>query len=420
MTDDTADEGLAAEAPPADAAAADPLAADVPGADALPADAAAADPPAEAAAGVPADRPFRRVAVLGIGLVGGSLARLLRERGVEVVGHGHRAQTVAAAREAGLDATTSLAEAITGADLVILAVPLWAMRATANEVARHLALTDDATIIDVGSVKGPVRQAVEAAGLGERFVAAHPMAGNEHSGFAASSAALLDHAPWAVTLPEAPAGPAAGRGGAAEAATAAPATPGGLRTPRATTAAPGTPGVVDHRRLERVLRLITGTLAGTVSVLTDEVHDEAAALISHVPHVVATQLLNAVAGAPVRDAALRLAAGSFRDGTRVAFTDPHRTEAMVTENAAWVAPVLRKTIRDLEALVAALETNAPVHDFFHRADAVREQGRPSERGPLTPEPPVPLTGDWPTALLTRCTNGAVVVATTPTEAHLSR
>ncbi len=331
----------------------------------------------------PAAAPFRRVAVLGLGLVGGSLARLLQARGVDVVGHGHRAQTVEAAREAGLEATTSVAEAITGADLVILAVPLWAMRATANEVARHLDLTDDATVIDVGSVKGPVRQAVESAGLGERFVAAHPMAGNEHSGFTASTAELMDAAPWAVTLPT-----------------------------RA--------DAVDAGRLERVLRLITGPFAGTVSVLTDEVHDEAAALISHVPHVVATQLLNAVAGAPVRDAALRLAAGSFRDGTRVAFTDPNRTEAMVTENAAWVAPVLRKTIRDLEAIVAALETNAPVHEFFHAADDVRHEGRPSDRGPLTPDTTVPLTDDWPTTLLERCTAGDVVIGLEGDEIRLAR
>jgi len=353
------------------------------------------------------DQPFRRVAVLGIGLVGGSLARLLQARGIDVVGHGHRARTVAAAQEAGLEATTSVAEAVSGADLVILAVPLWAMRATAGEVARHLHLTDDATVIDVGSVKGPVRQAVEAAGLGERFVAAHPMAGNEHSGFAASSAELLDNAPWAVTLPGTGTGTGLGLGVAAGAGVAAPLAGSGARTAGA-------------GRLQRVLRLVTGTFSGTVAVLTDDIHDEAAALVSHVPHVVATQLLNAVAGAPVRDAALRLAAGSFRDGTRVAFTDPHRTEAMVTENAAWVAPVLRKTIRDLEALVAALETNAPVHEYFHRADEVRDAGRPSERGPLTADLDVPLVSSWPDELVARCTAGAVVVAMTPDAARLAR
>jgi prephenate dehydrogenase len=326
---------------------------------------------------------FARVAVLGLGLVGGSLVRLLHARGVGVVGQDVDPATVAAARAAGLTATGAVAEAVDGADLVVLAVPLRAMRATAVEVARAIDTTVDATVTDVGSVKGPVRLAVEAAGLGDRYVGAHPMAGTEHSGFAASSADLMDGAPWAVTVRRG--GPGTGAG-----------------------------------RLERLLRLLTGPLAGTAAVLTDDVHDEAAALVSHVPHVLATQLLNAVAGAPVRDAALGLAAGSFRDGTRVAHTDPSRTEAMVTENAAWVAPALRKTIRDLEALVAALETNAPVHGFFHAADDVRAQGRPGRRARVAAELSVPLAGDWPATLVDRCTAGAVVTGVTDSEVLLAR
>ncbi|WP_242496237.1 prephenate dehydrogenase [Xylanimonas protaetiae] len=324
--------------------------------------------------------PFARVAVLGLGLVGGSLAQLLAQRGVVVVGQDVDATAVTSARAVGLTATTSLAEAVEGADLVVLAVPLRAMRATAAELARCIGTTADATVTDVGSVKGPVRLAVEAAGLGDRFVGAHPMAGTEHSGFAASSAQLMDRAAWAVTVrPD-----------------------------------------DDGARLAPLLRLLTGPLAGTVAVLTDDVHDEAAALISHVPHVLATQLLNAVAGAPVRDAALGLAAGSFRDGTRVAYTDPARTEAMVTENAAWVAPALRKAVRDLEALVAALETNAPVHGFFRAADDVRAQGRPGERRARGAQAPVPLDAGWPAALVARCASGAVVTGLTETEAVLAR
>ncbi len=326
---------------------------------------------------------FARVAVLGLGLVGGSLARLLQARGVDVVGQDVDTATLAAARAAGLTATASLAEAVEGADLVVLAVPLHAMRATAQEVARHV--RGEATVTDVGSVKGPVRQAVEAAGLEDRYVGAHPMSGTEHSGFAASSAQLMDRVPWAVTV-------------------------------RGTTATDDG----DVRRLERLLRLVTGPLAGTAAVLTDDVHDEAAALVSHVPHVLATQLLNAVAGAPVRDVALGLAAGSFRDGTRVAHTDPSRTEAMVTENAAWVAPALRKAVRDLEALVAALETNAPVHDFFHAADDVRALGRPGERAPRSADITVALEPGWPALVVERCVAGAVVVGLTDSEVLLSR
>ncbi len=316
------------------------------------------------------------VGVVGLGLIGGSLARLLRARGVDVVATDASPATRDAARAAGLTVADDVAGAVAGRGLVVLAVPLRAMRAVAAEVARHA--EDAATVTDVGSVKGPVRAAVADAGLAGRYVGAHPMAGTERSGFESSDARLLDGAPWAVTV------------------------------------APGT----EPHRLAAVLGLITGPLAGTAAVLTDECHDEVAALVSHVPHVVATQLLNAVAGAPVRDVALGLAAGSFRDGTRVAFTDPARTEAMVTENAAWVAPALRKVVRDLEAVLEALEANAPVHEFFHAADTVRGAWVPGAR-PGGEAERVPLEGDWPAALLDRCAAGAVVVRLTATHAELA-
>jgi prephenate dehydrogenase len=317
------------------------------------------------------------VAVVGLGLIGGSLARLLASRGVAVVGTDTSATTRGSARTAGLEVAADVGSAVTGARIVVLAVPLRAMRAVAVDVARHVGA--DATVTDVGSVKGSVRRALAAAGLGKQYVGAHPMAGTEHSGFGASDPKLLDGAAWAVTV------------------------------------APGT----DPDRLAAVLRLVTGPLRGTAAVLTDDVHDEVTALVSHVPHVVATQLLNAVAGAPVRDAALGLAAGSFRDGTRVALTDPARTEAMVTQNAGWVASALRKVVRDLEAVLDALETNAPVAEFFHASDDVRASWPPGENStPSGENVRVPLAGDWPPELVDRCTAGAVVVGLTDGEAEL--
>ncbi|MFE6969486.1 prephenate dehydrogenase [Isoptericola sp. NPDC057653] len=321
--------------------------------------------------------PAGTVAVVGLGLVGGSLTRLLAARGVDVVATDLDPGTRSDARAVGLRVADDLAALCAAApDLVVLAVPLRAVRATAAELAPLLA-GGDATLTDVGSVKGPVRAAVRAAGLGDRYVGAHPMAGTEHSGFAASDAGLLDGAPWAVTVAE-----------------------------------PGAAAADEPARLAQVLRLVTGPLGGTAAVVTDDRHDEAAALISHVPHVLATQLLNAVAGAPVRDLALGLAAGSFRDGTRVALTDPARTEAMVTENAAWVAPALRKAVRDLEVVIGALETNGSLHDVFHAADDVRAE-RAGRGRPGGAEERVPLAGGWTPAavdaLVTRGAAGAVVV-----------
>ncbi|MFC8798890.1 prephenate dehydrogenase [Promicromonospora sp. NPDC057138] len=332
------------------------------------------------------------VGIVGLGLIGGSLARALQAAGLPVVATDP--SSAEEARAAGLSVVDDVAGlALHRPEIVVLAAPLRAMRAVAAELAEALAGEPgwDPTVTDVGSVKAPVREAVADAGLGDRYVGAHPMSGTERSGFESSSAELMQGIPWAVTC----------RPGDAEAGVA------------------GT----DPDRLERVLRLVTGPLGGTAAVLTDKLHDEAVALVSHVPHVLATQLLGVVAGAPVRDLALGLAAGSFRDGTRVGLTDPRRTEAMVTENAAWVAPVLRLAARDLERLADELDSNAPTHWFFDRPDPVRERIGRSGGTRVTGLRPgdgsgadvgsdievVPLTGDWPTELVTRCAAGAVVI-----------
>ncbi|GAA1875589.1 prephenate dehydrogenase [Myceligenerans crystallogenes] len=364
------------------------------------------------------------VGVVGLGLIGGSLARALVAGGVPVVATDPAPTARAAARAVGLQVSDDVADLCGNRpDLVVLAVPLRAMRAVAGEVADALAAEPgwDPTVTDVGSVKGPVRDAVQDAGLGARYVGAHPMAGTEHSGFDASFPDLLRGIRWAVTIVAdggaghggVPGGGAAGHGGVPG---------GGAGGPLA---APG-PRRSAADRLEALLRLITGPLGGSAAVLTDDAHDEAAALVSHVPHVLAGELLGLVAGAPVRDVALGLAAGSFRDGTRVAYGDPRRTEAMVTQNAAWVAPALRLAARDLEMLADALDANAPAGWFFDRPEPVRADRRP--RGTTAPssatngvrqiprrqaEPPaqelITLEGDWPATLLDRCAAGAVVV-----------
>ncbi len=251
----------------------------------------------------------------------------------------------------------------TDPDIVVLAVPLRAMHLVAAEVAAHLPAGSRATVTDVGSVKGAVREAVCRAGLGQRYIGGHPMGGTEYAGFGAASAAVLRGVPWAVTVD----------------------------------------ADSDSARLRSVLELVTGPLASSAYVLEDEAHDESAALVSHVPHVLATQLLNLVAGAPVREVALRLAAGSFRDGTRVARTDPRRTEAMVVENAAWVAPALRVVLRDLERLADQLESNAPVAEFFDRAEGLRQPLS------LTGSERVPLAEGWPAMLSAAGRAGRAVV-----------
>ncbi|ROS76928.1 prephenate dehydrogenase/arogenate dehydrogenase family protein [Cellulomonas sp. PhB143] len=291
------------------------------------------------------------VVVVGLGLLGGSVARTLAAGGHRVVGVDPSPATRAAARACGIAAVAD-ATGIAGASgpgggpvgapsVVVLAVPLRAMGTAAAAVAP---LVGAGTVLtDVGSVKAAVRAAVDAAGLGERYVGAHPMAGTERSGFEASSADLLPGARWAVTV------------------------------------APGT----RPDALATVLDLVTGPLGGTVTLLDDAAHDRAVALVSHVPHVLATELLGLVARSGSAGPALALAAGSFRDGTRVARTDPRRTEAMVVQNASAVAPLLREAADALSALAQRLERGAAVAGFFDAPDPVREA---LDRGSVVPGP----------------------------------
>ncbi|MGC5167286.1 prephenate dehydrogenase [Luteimicrobium sp. DT211] len=280
-----------------------------------------------------------RVGVVGLGLIGGSVARTLVAAGVDVVASDPDATTRAAARDAGVRTVGSAAEVLTERpDVLVLAPPLAALPAVLDELAAALPrLVADGgpvpVLTDVGSVKAPVRAAVDAAGLGARYVGAHPMAGTEESGFGASRADLLPGCAWAVTV-----GP---------------------------TTSP------DH--LLPVLALVTGPLGGVARVVDDATHDAAVALVSHVPHVLATELLNLATAAPARALALGLAAGSFRDGTRVARTDPRRTQAMVDGNADAVVGTLRDAAAHLGALADALDAGdaAAVTAFFDAADPVR-------------------------------------------------
>ena len=274
------------------------------------------------------------VGIISLGLIGGSIALRLREQGITVFAWNPSPGALEQAAHYGVQPTSSIADLCAQRpDVLILANPLRAMAHVIGEVAG--AVQPGTVITDVGSVKGPIAELIAAAGLSERFVGAHPMAGTEATGFAAADPGILAGARWALAV---------------EAKT-------------------------QDGAFARIVHLVTGLLGGVVHAVDSQTHDEAAALISHVPHVLATELLNMVARAPVRDLALALAAGSFRDGTRVGHTDPRRTESMVVENAAWVAPALRVVIRDLEMLVAALESNGSTAEFFDTASEVRAARR---------------------------------------------
>ena len=275
------------------------------------------------------------VGIIGLGLIGGSLARRLAERGIRVVAWNHRPHPYAQAEADGIFCKSTLAELMDAEpDVVVLCNPLKAMPAMLDSLAPLMGEHPRTTITDVGSVKGMVREQVEAAGLGECYVGAHPMAGNELSGWQAADPHLYDDALWAVTVD----------------------------------------GATNYQRFLDVAALITKGVGNRLIVLDDETHDKAAAMISHMPHVVSTALINELSAYPDRNIAAALAAGCWRDMTRVALTDPDRTRAMVEEDALNVEALLRRMAKRLTDMADQLHDGdeTDVIRFFAEGSPFRQ------------------------------------------------
>lgn len=280
------------------------------------------------------------VGIVGLGLIGGSIAKRLAATGSCKVYAYNRHQTMyKEARVLGITCVESVAElARMQPNVLILCNSLAAMPEVLGEISRGIN-KQHTTLTDVGSVKGLVREQVKAAGLGDCYIGAHPMAGSEFTGWQASSAQLLDGALWAVSVDESS----------------------------------------DFWRFCAVLRVIVSLCGNRALVLNDSIHDASAALISHMPHVVSTALANVLCGSENRNVALQMSAGSWRDMTRVALTDPDRTRAMVAENRRNVADLLGSVIEELSFAKKMLERSdgdsAVASDeraFFAKADSWRE------------------------------------------------
>jgi prephenate dehydrogenase len=264
------------------------------------------------------------VTVIGLGLIGGSLLRALAASGHRVLGYDSDPATRATARTAAARAPAgarwqimgSVRDAVAGAELVAVAVPLPAVPDVLDEL---VATGYSGLVTDVTSVKGPVRDLV-AQRLHRQhsrlagFVGGHPMAGRETSGFASADANLFAGCAWVLCLD------------------------------------PADEPVTTLSDWLTVATLVTSLGARVVPATAAE-HDRAVALVSHVPHLLASALAATAAGDPL---ALTLGAGSFRDGTRVAASPPALTAAMCGGNAAAVVPALDAVLAALTEARAAL------------------------------------------------------------------
>lgn len=292
------------------------------------------------------------VAVIGLGLIGGSAVRALAAAGHRVLGFDADPATRATARTAAAQAppgarwqvTGSVPDAVAQADLVVLAVPLPALPGVLADLA---ATGYRGLLTDVTSVKVPVRDLVadhlhRTGHPPVRFVGGHPMAGRETSGFAAGDASLFGGCAWVLCLEGA-----------------------------------GTP-LSDWLELAA---LVTSLRARAVPATAVE-HDRAVAAVSHVPHLLASALAAAAAGDPL---AATLAAGSFRDGTRVAASRPELVAAMCGGNAPAVGPRLDVVLDALHAMRAALDGPEPVkalRELVAPGSAARNAWPPGHAAPV--------------------------------------
>jgi prephenate dehydrogenase len=281
---------------------------------------------------------FRRLAVIGVGLIGGSLARALREadRVDEIVGCGRGRDNLQRAVELGVidRFTHDVAEAVSGADLIFVAVPLGAMRSTFAAMRGHLA--DDAVMTDGGSAKASVVADARAAfgGLPTAFVPGHPIAGTEQNGVEASFASLYRQRRVILT-PLCDTDPAA------------------------------------SARVELMWRFC----GAEVNYMTVEHHDEVLAATSHLPHMLAFGLVDALARMKENDEIFRYAAGGFRDFTRIASSNPVMWRDICLANRQALSNMLATFAEEMGELAGSIASGDGEHllEVFSRAKAARDR-----------------------------------------------
>ncbi|OHV75320.1 prephenate/arogenate dehydrogenase family protein [Ensifer sp. LCM 4579] len=280
---------------------------------------------------------FETIALVGIGLIGSSIARDIREKqlaGTIVVSTRSEA-TLKRAGELGLGDRYALsaAEAVKDADLVIVSVPVGASGAVAAEIAPHL--KPGAIVTDVGSTKGSViGQMAPHLPKSVHFIPGHPIAGTEHSGPDAGFAGLF-RGRWCILTP---------------------------------------PAGADEEAVAR-LRLFWETLGSMVEEMDAEHHDKVLAIVSHLPHIIAYNIvgtaddLEAVTASEV----IKYSASGFRDFTRLAASDPTMWRDVCLHNKDAILEMLARFSEDLASLQRAIRwgDGDKLFDLFTRTRAIR-------------------------------------------------
>jgi cyclohexadieny/prephenate dehydrogenase len=310
-----------------------------------------------------AEPQFERLALIGVGLIGSSIARAARAQNAvrSIVATARSPATRRRVIELGIadQVVETNAAAAAGADLVIVSIPVGQCGAVAREIGAHL--TPGAVVSDVGSVKAEViRDMAPHLPKSVHFVPAHPVAGTEHSGPDAGFAELFNGR-WCILTP---------------------------------------PPATEAQAVER-LSAFWQALGAKVAVMSAEHHDLVLAITSHVPHLIAYTIVGTAddLSAVTRSEVLQYSAGGFRDFTRIAASDPTMWRDIFLANKAAVMEMLGRFNADLSRLTRAIEDGdgAALFDLFTRTRAIRrgivdigqDSATPDFGRPHLDLPPVP-------------------------------
>jgi len=280
---------------------------------------------------------FNKIALIGFGLIGGSIARAARAQGLasQIVTTARSAKSRARVRELGIvDAVVETnIEAVDNADLVVLCIPVGACGEVAQEIGSQL--KPGAIVSDVGSVKGNVvRDMAPHLPTGVHFVPAHPVAGTEHSGPDSGFAELFINR-WCILTP---------------------------------------PEGVDPNAVER-LRAFWTALGAKVEIMTPDHHDLVLAITSHLPHLIAYTIVGTAdeLEGVTQSEVLKFSAGGFRDFTRIAASDPVMWRDVFLANKEAVLEMLGTFNEDLSKLTRAIRRGdgEALFEHFSRTRAIR-------------------------------------------------
>lgn len=280
---------------------------------------------------------IKRLCIIGVGLIGGSLAQALKQANAveKIIGAGRHEASLQKALEMGFidHFETDLSLAVTDTDLVIVAVPLGAMFRVFTAIADHL--PPECVLTDVGSAKGSVVGDVRRVfgHIPSAFVPGHPIAGTEKSGVEASFPELFRNR--LVIL---------------------------------------TPLVETEARAHALVRWMWEATGAEVVDMGVRHHDEVLAATSHLPHMLAYALVDTLARLDDRAEIFRYAAGGFRDFTRIASSDPQMWHDICLSNRDHLLIVAEQFVRDLNQLIEAIKRgdSEAIMDIFQRAKYARD------------------------------------------------